>query len=179
MGARTQVNWRERGWVEKLDRWWNIDGVSATKIGARFGVSRGAVLGKVHRMGWSGQKDGGKGGKNGLGQANRRRPPNLEEFKARYKRPVAKWLGITAWRSSPGTDGPKIGTYATSIRVMMSDPSEGERKTFADLGSHECSWPFEDRTFCARPSAKGCGHYCSAHFAQAHRPTPMPIQVLE
>jgi hypothetical protein len=170
MGAlRNLQNWEANGWIPKLDKWWNQEGRSATWIAKLLGVSRGAVLGKAHRLGWSGNLAGGKGGKNGFVQRSKPKPSSRHKFKrmlllkARPRNAADQERLHHFWGTPPA-----LGSCATKIVELPSDPPASERKSFIE--NDGCCWPFADNTFCGR-AKKGIEHsYCCDHHKRAHLP---------
>jgi hypothetical protein len=175
---RTLVNWDQAGWTPKLNVWWNKEGRSATWIGKQLGVSRGAVLGKVHRMGWSntGQQGGGVGGKGGLAQRmkGRRKPVRFRRDRNIVSSLREQQLK-TLWRAMRGLEWMTVGNCATKIVEQPGDTPASERKSFLDLERNECRWPFDDGTFCARPrdgvhTAYCCDHHKRSVVPSTHKP---------
>lgn len=143
------------GWtderVELLKKLWQ-DGLSASQIAKQLGgVTRNAVIGKVHRLGLSGRAAPSK--------------PQRTVFKApRPARPAA--MVVTAPRrmsdSSP--------TPPTPVRYIDERPGTA---TVLTLGAHMCKWPIGDPaldsfTFCGRRSDEG--PYCHEHAEVAYQP---------
>ena len=143
------------GWtderVELLKKLWQ-DGLSASQIAKQLGgVTRNAVIGKVHRLGLSGRAAPSK--------------PQRTVFKApRPARPTA--MVVTAPRrmsdSSP--------TPPTPVRYIDERPGTA---TVLTLGAHMCKWPIGDPaldnfTFCGRRSDEG--PYCHEHAEVAYQP---------
>ena len=146
------------GWtderVELLKKLWQ-DGLSASQIAKQLGgVTRNAVIGKVHRLGLSGRAAPSK--------------PARTVFKApRPARPVA------AAPSAPRR-------IAEPVAVQPSQPAPARyvdeapgMATVLTLGAHMCKWPIGDPsldsfTFCGRRS--GEGPYCHEHSQIAYQP---------
>ena len=147
------------GWtderVELLKKLWQ-DGLSASQIAKQLGgVTRNAVIGKVHRLGLSGRAAPSK--------------PARTVFKApRPARPV------TAAPSAPR----RIADASTAL-VAAPTPSRYVDETpgtatVLTLGAHMCKWPIGDPsldnfTFCGRRS--GDGPYCEEHARVAYQPS--------
>jgi GcrA cell cycle regulator len=146
------------GWtderVELLKKLWQ-DGLSASQIAKQLGgVTRNAVIGKVHRLGLSGRAAPSK--------------PARTVFKApRPARPVA------AAPSAPRR-------IAEPVAVQQPQPAPARyvdeapgMATVLTLGAHMCKWPIGDPsldsfTFCGRRS--GEGPYCHEHSQIAYQP---------
>jgi GcrA cell cycle regulator len=146
------------GWtderVEMLKKLWQ-DGLSASQIAKQLGgVTRNAVIGKVHRLGLSGRAAPSK--------------PARTVFKApRPARPVA------AAPSAPRRIAEPVAVQQPQpAPVRYVDESPG-MATVLTLGAHMCKWPIGDPsldsfTFCGRRS--GEGPYCHEHSQIAYQP---------
>jgi GcrA cell cycle regulator len=148
------------GWtderVELLKKLWQ-DGLSASQIAKQLGgVTRNAVIGKVHRLGLSGRAAPSK--------------PARTVFKApRPARPVA------AAPSAPRRIAEPAVATATAVQpspVRYVEEAPGTA-TVLTLGAHMCKWPIGDPaldnfTFCGRRS--GEGPYCHEHSQVAYQP---------
>ena len=144
------------GWtderVELLKRLWQ-EGLSASQIAKQLGgVTRNAVIGKVHRLGLSGRATPSK--------------PARTVFKApRPARPVA--AAPSAPRRIAEPSSPQA---PTPVRYIDEAPGTA---TVLTLGAHMCKWPIGDPamdnfTFCGRRS--GEGPYCDEHANVAYQP---------
>jgi GcrA cell cycle regulator len=144
------------GWtderVELLKKLWQ-DGLSASQIAKQLGgVTRNAVIGKVHRLGLSGRATPSK--------------PARTVFKApRPARPVS------AAPSAPRRIAePVMQPAPAPVRYVDETPGMA---TVLTLGAHMCKWPIGDPamdnfTFCGRRS--GDGPYCHEHSQVAYQP---------
>lgn len=143
------------GWTEErvalLRKLW-LEGLSASQIAKQLGgVTRNAVIGKVHRLGLS-------------GRATPSQPPR-PAFKApRPPRPV----------STPSL-APRRALPLLSAAPELPQPHEVEAPgsaTVLTLGTHMCKWPIGDPasdgfTFCGRRTD---GTYCVEHQRVAYQP---------
>ena len=141
------------GWtderVELLKKLW-LDGLSASQIAKQLGgVTRNAVIGKVHRLGLSGRATPSQ--------------PQRTTFKApRAPRPaVASQPRRLSEPSLP------------SAPVPVFYPEQPGSATVLTLGAHMCKWPIGDPstdgfTFCGRRSNDG--PYCIEHARVAYQP---------
>jgi GcrA cell cycle regulator len=138
------------GWtderVELLKKLWQ-DGLSASQIARQLGgVTRNAVIGKVHRLGLSGRAQPSK--------------PRRVVFKApRQVRPARA-------RAAPAT----MSRREAPVRHEAEGPGTATGLT---LGAHMCKWPIGDPkldsfTFCGRSA--GDGPYCAIHADLAYQP---------
>ena len=134
--------------VEVLKQLWR-EGQSASQIARRLGdgVTRNAVIGKVHRLGLPGHVT--------------LRPP------ARAGAPQPRSSRVRTPPRAPGRVRP-AGLPAIPL-------PDGGLATVAAVGPRQCRWPMgEPRSdgfrFCGRTVARGA--YCVAHGAVAYRPAP-------
>ena len=145
------------GWtderVELLKKLWQ-DGLSASQIAKQLGgVTRNAVIGKVHRLGLSGRATPSK--------------PQRTVFKApRAPRPVAA-------PSAPRRIAEPVSAHAQPTPVRYVDEEPG-MATVLTLGVHMCKWPIGDPsldsfTFCGRRTDE-VGPYCGQHAQVAYQP---------
>jgi GcrA cell cycle regulator len=145
------------GWtderVEMLKRLW-LDGLSASQIAKQLGgVTRNAVIGKVHRLGLSGRATPSK--------------PARPVFKApRPARPVAP-------PSAPRRIAEPAAMAVAPTPMRYEDEKPGSA-TVLTLGAHMCKWPIGDPssasfTFCGRRASDG--PYCGEHARVAYQPT--------
>jgi GcrA cell cycle regulator len=146
------MGWTEER-VELLKKLWQ-DGLSASQIAKQLGgVTRNAVIGKVHRLGLSGRAAPSK--------------PARTVFKApRPARPVS--VAPSAPRRLSAE--PMLHAQPTPVRYVDEAPGTA---TVLTLGAHMCKWPIGDPsletfTFCGRRS--GEGPYCVEHAQVAYQP---------
>lgn len=146
------------GWtderVELLKKLWQ-DGLSASQIAKQLGgVTRNAVIGKVHRLGLSGRATPSK--------------PARTVFKApRPARPISAGPSAPRRIAEPLAMAPQ---QPTPVRYVDEAPGTA---TVLTLGAHMCKWPIGDPsqdnfTFCGRRS--GEGPYCQEHSQVAYQP---------
>ena len=145
------------GWtderVETLKKLW-LDGLSASQIAKQLGgVTRNAVIGKVHRLGLSGRAAPSQ--------------PTRPAFKApRPPRPV------TAAPAPRRMEAVASASPApTTPVVYVEEPGSA---TVLTLGAHMCKWPIGDPssdgfTFCGRRTGAE-GPYCIEHARVAYQP---------
>ena len=140
--------------VEQLKTLW-AEGLSASQIANKMGgVTRNAVIGKVHRLGLSGRAT--------PAQPKRGRQVSI---------PVAK------------IDDKKVASIQREIRKAMPQPSfiapvvldTGARTTVSTLSKKMCKWPIgdpaaEDFHFCGQATGSGKS-YCAYHAHMAFQPS--------
>lgn len=133
--------------VEELKQLW-ADGLSASQIARQMGgVTRNAVIGKVHRLGLSGR-----------GAPTRSsRPRRVTMPKPAVKPVITKPLPAVV-------EDP----------VTLSDGNHANVLTIRDS---MCKWPIGDPTqsgfhFCGRPTKHGAS-YCEGHAELAYQPPQM------
>jgi GcrA cell cycle regulator len=147
------------GWtderVETLKKLWQ-DGLSASQIAKQLGgVTRNAVIGKVHRLGLSGRATPSKPARPAFKAPRPQRPVVQPAAPRRIVEPVA--VATSAPPSLP-------------VRVLDEAPGSA---TVLTLGAHMCKWPIGDPaadgfTFCGRRASDG--PYCTEHAQVAYQP---------
>ena len=141
--------------VETLKKLW-AEGLSASQIAKELGgVTRNAVIGKVHRLGLS-------------GRATPSRPP------ARVSTP----------RPRPAARPARPATFVDRVVASRTEPTKpaieaeplpnGEFATVLTLSNHICKWPIgdpgdKDFRFCGRKTMPGIP-YCDKHACMAYQP---------
>ena len=140
--------------VETLKKLWT-EGLSASQIAQKLGgVTRNAVIGKVHRLGLS-------------GRATPSRPVRRPAEPAqRVKRAPARPAAQTAQ--------PERETAPRPVPVEAQKLPSGEYATVLTLNNHICKWPIGDPDdsefrFCGRKAGQG-SPYCEAHQQMAYQP---------
>ncbi|MCC6889492.1 MAG: GcrA family cell cycle regulator [Hyphomicrobiales bacterium] len=146
--------------VEMLKKLWS-DGLSASQIAAELGgITRNAVIGKVHRLGLSGRA------KSPASTAPRPRKPRSHVHMLRVPRPSVR--GNTALLhvlDDDVLDEPELLDNVIPI---------GQRRTILELTEQTCRWPIGDPGnpdffFCGGPSLSGLP-YCAYHSRVAYQP---------
>ena len=133
--------------VTTLSKLW-LDGLSASQIAKQLGgVTRNAVIGKVHRLGLS-----GRGAPSAPGRSPRPSVPRVP--RPRRPAPVRTPPPPT---SRPPRPLPPAAVAAPEGPGLVAD--------LALLGPHACKWPIGDPkradfSFCGRQAQ---GRYCAAH----------------
>lgn len=179
------MSWNDER-VEQLRKLW-MEGHSASQIAAELanGITRNAVIGKVHRLGLSG----------------RAKAPAPAPARPRVK-PAASAarpsIGGSGGGARPSSRGGMIdagapmtmtrGANALALQpTAMSAPTPAprpiedvvvpisERVTIMELRESMCRWPLGDPTtpefrFCGANSPIGEGPYCAYHATIAYQP---------
>ena len=152
--------------VELLKKLW-AEGLSASQIAGQLGgVTRNAVIGKVHRLGLSGRATTSRvkstrARKNKAGRQNT--APRLGLFSTSNS-------ALRTLSSSP--DGQKEEPFRSQY-VELVIPEE-ERVDLIDLKENQCKWPIGDPQdknfhFCGKTKSE-CGPYCEYHAQIAFQP---------
>ena len=153
------------GWSDErvalLGKLWG-EGLSASQIAAILGggVTRNAVIGKVHRLGLAGRVK--------AGAPAQPRP-------AKPSRPVARPITLVSSVVDEGVDSEPARRETPPARVddeIALPPSE--RVSIMDLRDSMCRWPIGDPAkpgfgFCGQRATPGVP-YCAAHCRIAYQP---------
>ena len=149
------------GWTEDrvgaLTKLW-LEGQSASQIAKQLGgVTRNAVIGKVHRLGLSGRAAPSQ--------------PSRPAFRAARPRPAQAPSAPRRIDPAPRA----VATAAPSVPAprpaVLDLPGTA---TVLTLGAHMCKWPIGDPSsdefsFCGRRSDEG-QPYCVEHSRVAYQP---------
>ena len=148
------MGWTEER-VEMLKKLW-ADGLSASQIAAELGgITRNAVIGKVHRLGLSGRA------KSPSSSAPRPRKPRSSTM---MRVPRAHIRGNTALAYD----------YAVEPEPELIEIPVEQRKTLLQLNEATCHWPVGDPGstdffFCGGQANEG-SPYCNYHSRVAYQP---------
>ena len=172
--------------VEKLKELW-AQGLSASQIAKELGgVTRNAVIGKVHRLGLS-SRAGGKGGEEKPAAestpqtaAQAPSPETAAVEQAAESGPTAELgpttEGVAAPRdpTQPREPGPPTPEEQAARETLARIEKLAKRITLMELTERTCKWPIgdptdEDFAFCGLPSVPG-KPYCEHHVAVAYQP---------
>ena len=130
-----------------------VTGLTCSQIAAQIGVSRNAVIGKIHRLGLSsGRPPGG---------AARTCPPRARLPRAPRQRQLLRLM----WSDG----GPAASTEPGSSAVDSAQPC-----SLIELDRGKCRWPLGDTagsrdfTFCGNATPDGFS-YCAGHARMAYR----------
>ena len=145
--------------VETLKKLW-ADGLSASQIAKQLGgVTRNAVIGKVHRLGLS-------------GRAAPSRPARRPAPKPAPRPRTQPAAPVSTARPQPSAPAPAPRPSAAPIEAERL--ASGEYATVLTLKDSMCKWPIGDPAdttfrFCGRRSGPGQA-YCEAHSQMAYQP---------
>ena len=148
------MGWTEER-VELLKKLW-ADGLSASQIAAELGgITRNAVIGKVHRLGLSGRA------KSPSSSVPRQRKPRSSGM---MRVPRSAIRGNTALAYD----------YAVEPEPELIEIPIEQRKTLLQLNEATCHWPVGDPGspdffFCGGQSNEG-SPYCNYHSRVAYQP---------
>lgn len=142
--------------VEMLTKLWS-EGLSASQIAKKLGgVTRNAVIGKVHRLGLS-------------GRATPSRPPRRAVSISRPRPAVRPPKPAGA----PAAKRPAVAPIRQPVNPAPLP--NGDFATVLTLSDHICRWPIGDPSdpdfrFCGRKAKPG-SPYCEAHAQSAFQPS--------
>ena len=152
--------------VELLRQLW-LDGKSASQISTQLGhgVTRNAVIGKVHRLGLAGRA---KAPSSAAASPRAASAPRMSPRPASSgARTMVRGANALALSAEPALDMRPV-FQEDDIVVPMS-----LRVTIVDLKEAMCRWPLGDPTssefrYCGSPAASG--PYCAHHGRLAYQP---------
>lgn len=130
-----------------------VTGLTCSEIAAEIGVSRNAVIGKIHRLGLSSGRPAGAQARDCPPRARRPRAPTQGR------------LLRLAYAQMPEGGGP----------IMLDAAVDSERPcSLVELAEHKCRWPLgdpvkSDFAFCGNDAVGGFT-YCIGHARLAYRP---------
>jgi GcrA cell cycle regulator len=144
--------------IEQL-RTFVVTGLTCSQIAAEIGVSRNAVIGKIHRLGLSQGRP--------AGEPARSCPPRVRRPRVSPQRAFLRLVGVET-RSDDGTAFDCMPVEST------------QRCSLLDLAQGKCRWPVTDASgeangalhaadlFCGNEAAAGFS-YCTGHARMAYR----------
>ncbi len=162
---KKKPTWTEER-VETLTRLWG-EGLSASAIAKILGgVTRNAVIGKVHRLRLE-------------GRATARRAPakadKTIEVKTPRKTPAApRTDGATALKQDADKQAAPVEKPAARVH-LVDPPLKGAISNIMELTRHTCRWPIgdpgdENFAYCGSRSGNG-SPYCEHHTKLAYQPS--------
>jgi GcrA cell cycle regulator len=166
------MSWTEER-VELLRKLWN-EGLSASQVAAELGpgITRNAVIGKIHRLGLA-------------ERAKTAAAPRPRPQKQAPRPATAAAVAPSRPQGGPVVMGNVALAFTPAPRPFtapIARPEEedvvvpiSERVTLMELRESMCRWPMGDPTsaefrFCGAPSPIGSGPYCCYHSRVAYQP---------
>ena len=136
-------------------------GLTCSQIAAEIGVTRNAVIGKVHRLGLT---TGGRPGRRPAALAQRMRAAMPAQPRERRQTRLSRIFRAIA------DAAPSIVPFPTAIEVTVESP---HRCSLMELASGCCRWPLGDPGkpdfgFCGNDTIAGIS-YCAGHARIAYR----------
>jgi GcrA cell cycle regulator len=167
------MNWTDER-VEALRKYWS-EGLSASQIAAQLGgVSRNAVIGKVHRLKLSGR------GRTPAAPTRQKKQASPVEAAAtkqparalQISRPSVASIGATALASDVAIVAPALPNAARHVESVTLPISR--MLSLIQLNDRTCKWPIGDPLqpdfhFCGNDAAE-TGPYCRYHARIAFQP---------
>jgi len=128
-------------------------GLTCSQIAAEIGVTRNAVIGKIHRL--------GLGPGRAAASPGRACPPRVRGPRLRTQRALLRIIGEAPSIASDGA------LPATAVR-------SAQPRSLLELAADQCRWPLSepgaaDFAFCGNNQAAGFS-YCAGHARMAYRP---------
>jgi GcrA cell cycle regulator len=160
------ISWTDER-VELLKKLWS-EGLSASQIAGELGgVTRNAVIGKVHRLGLSGRA------KAPQPQAQRPKKPMSRPTSPMREAGHPVSIGATALKAD-AVPAPRPQAAPAPSLTSLSDEPLIPNATVLQINEQTCKWPVGDPSqsdfhFCARRSESGIP-YCGYHARIAYQP---------
>ena len=171
-------NKKKPGWteerVEKLKELW-AEGLSASEIARVLGgVTRNAVIGKVHRLRLAGRAPARRGSPSpsSPGTPAKRRETRQKTETRRPAAPVTN--GATALKAQKESAPVEAAKAETAPLSLVKPPAEGRITNIMDLTHKTCRWPIgdpgdENFAYCGDHAQPG-SPYCEHHARIAYQP---------
>lgn len=155
--------------VQELKKMWD-SGLSTGEIGRILGVSKNAIVGKVHRLALESRPSPIAGTKTGPEKKKAVKKAALKK-KTTAKKTVAKATAKTT-ASKAGKKSPDIKPETATDKEEQKTVVKGLGVALTDLTPTSCRWPEGDPkdpdfSFCGREVVPG-KIYCAEHCAVAY-----------
>ena len=179
---RANMSWTDDR-VEKLKTMW-AEGQSASQIAKTLGgVTRNAVIGKVHRLGLSNRTGGSKPAAAATPAAEAKAKPSpkpaaakpveakVEPAPAPAPKPIPS---PTARREPPPPTPAMVEDAQRTAEALAAIEKKAKKLDLLQLTERTCKWPIgdpatDDFFFCGLPCQAG-KPYCESHVAVAFQP---------
>lgn len=166
--------------VEQLKRLW-MEGLSASQIAAQLGegVTRNAVIGKVHRLKLSArakpatstphQRSVNRTPRRSVSSSSPSSASSVSGSVRRRLMNAAPVVGATALKASEDVETQALQVVETQADSATPEP---RRVSLLSLNENTCKWPLgdplsKDFSFCGRESEEG-KPYCEFHSRKAY-----------
>lgn len=162
MQADAAISWTDER-VELLKKLWQ-EGLSASQIAGKLGgVTRNAVIGKVHRLGLAGRAPTSRQ------KVHRPRRPAAATHKRLAAKPRFAQQGNAAFRALYQAEAEPYLPQYEELDIPLA-----ERKHIVTLEESHCRWPIGDPQladfhFCGKHKVAGLP-YCEFHARRAFQP---------
>lgn len=159
--------------VETLSKLW-AEGLSASQIAKQLGgVTRNAVIGKVHRLGLSGRAKPSRPKPAKTATSSRASAPAKPKRATSVGPKVAKTAA--AKRTKPQSASPAPLPVSAEPPLEAKPLKDGSYATILTLTENMCKWPIGDPSsdefrFCGRKTEPD-EPYCKAHSMVAYQPS--------
>jgi GcrA cell cycle regulator len=168
-----KLTWTEDR-VEVLKRLW-AEGLSASQIAAKLGhgVTRNAVIGKVHRLNLAGRQTAPRA-QSPRTVARKERVPGMGGMRS-PSQPSMPTAGANALKSYAAPQiNPRLAPLPEPKPLRLVDLPKDGRITILHLSDKTCKWPIgdpnhEDFCFCGHGPRDG-SPYCEYHARIAYQP---------
>ncbi|KAA0699409.1 GcrA cell cycle regulator [Neorhizobium sp. P12A] len=165
------MNWTDER-VEKLKKLWS-EGLSASQIAAQLGgVSRNAVIGKVHRLSLPGRAKAGGTATTARAPKRNATVPRAPTYASRVAtRTVTRQQGATMLKEEIEVDEMEEMEFRPASNVVVPI---SRRLGLTELTERTCKWPVgdplkDDFYFCGCESPDS-SPYCTYHQRLAYQP---------
>jgi GcrA cell cycle regulator len=167
-----KMPWTEER-VELLKKLW-AEGLSASQIAGKLGmgVTRNAVIGKVHRLNLAGRVNTPRAQ---VPRTTRKATEGQGAAPRGPSRPTMPTAGATALKSyAQPSVSPRLAPLPEPKPLRLIDTSKDGRITILHLSDKTCKWPIGDPThddfcFCGH-SPRDASPYCEYHARIAYQP---------
>ena len=164
--------------VEKLKAMWG-EGQSASQIAKELGgVTRNAVIGKVHRLGLSNRASSKPAAPAADAKPAKPAAPKVEAAPAPKAEPAAPPKPViqsaTARREPPPPTPAMLEDQQRTAEALAAIEKKAKKLNLLELTERTCKWPIGDPAtsafwFCGLPVQAG-KPYCEAHVTVAFQP---------